>query len=738
MRVLGEINGHQLHVLIDSGSTHNFIKSKLAEQLGLSIQSTSTFRVYIGNGDFLVCRFHCPEVPIIIQGHEFRLDFFVLPIEGPEAVLGIQWLQRLGRVSTDYSEMTMEFFWEGKQVILRGDPIQLPNMISFHQFHALIHSEEVDSLFELHSLSNITFKSHIPNSTSSTFEIDLPSSLPESIYLLLHKYKAVFTLPTGLPPQRNIDHKIHLTPNCKPLNVRPYRYPQFQKNEMDKLVHEMLEQGIIKPSHSPFSSPMLLVRKKDGTYRFCVDYRALNAVTVKDKFPIPTIDELFDELTGARVFSKLDLRAGYHQIRVHKRDTYKTAFRTHEGHYEFLVMPFGLTNAPSTFQATMNQLFASFLHKFVIVFFYDILVYSSSLADHVYHLEQVLMRLQSHQFSAKLSKCLFCQETIAYLGHIVSAHGVQADPKKITAMVDWPLPKTVKQLRGFLGLTGYYRRFIQGYATIAAQLTELLCKDAFRWNAAVIEAFHKLKDAMVKTPVLLLPNFESEFVIETDASNVGIGAVLMQAGHPIAYFSKKLGPRLQASLTYIKELHAIVAAVLKWRQYLLGRFFIIRTDHKSIKELFQQVIQTPDQQAYIQKLLGFHFKIDYKAGSSNQGADSLSRVHEDTPPDSQMVPALCLAMVSQPSTDLLQTLLKENASFDDMLLLHEKLAAGTLSSDFSVHNGFLLFRHRYYISPHSSLKPVLLKEFHDTLMVGHTGIKRTLIRLSSNFYWPKM
>ncbi|KAH9679851.1 hypothetical protein KPL71_026303 [Citrus sinensis] len=310
-----------------AGHTHNFIKLKLAERVGLSIQSTSTFRVYIGNGDFLVCRFHCPDVPIVIQGHEFRLDFFVLPIEGPKVVLGIQWLQRLGRVSTDYSEMTMEFFWEGKQVLLRGDPIQLPNLISFNRFQALLHSEEVDTLFELHSLSSNTSESHIPNSTSLTFEIDLPTSLSESIYLLLHKYKAI--------PLSSVS----------------------KKNEMEKLVHEMLEQGIIKPSHSLFSSPVLLVRKKDGTYRFCVDYRAMNA----------------------------------------------------------------------------------------------------------------------------------------------------------------------------------------GYATIAAPLTELLCKDVFRWNAAATEAFNKLKDAMVKASVLLLPNFELEFVIETDASNVGIGAVLMQVGHPIAYFSKKIG-----------------------------------------------------------------------------------------------------------------------------------------------------------------------------------------------------
>ena len=236
-------------------------------------------------------------------------------------------------------------------------------------------------------------------------------------------------------------------------------------------------------------------------------------------------------------------------------------------------MSFGLTNAPSTFQATMNQLFASFLRKFVIVFFDDILEYSASLADHVYHLEQVMSFLYTSQFYVKLSKCLFCQESIDYLGHIMSARGVQVDPQKIVAMVDWPLPKSVKQLRGFLGLTRYYRRFIQGYATIAAPLTKLLCKEAFNWNPAATQAFQALKNALVEAPVLHLPNFALEFVIETDASNVGIDVVLMQAGHPLSYFIKKLGPRMLASSTYLKELYAIVAAVKKWRQYLLGRFF---------------------------------------------------------------------------------------------------------------------------------------------------------------------
>ncbi|GMI86644.1 hypothetical protein HRI_002333700 [Hibiscus trionum] len=462
LRIQGTIKGKPLNILVDSGSTHSFVTSIWAKE-GLEVIDTKPLAITVANGEKLYSSAKSMQLEWRMEGHQFAHDFRVLKMGGSDMVLGVDWMRRYSPITMDFNAMTLSFTKDQKDVVLHGGKGK--GGVKFISGEKLQRLTEKDSelMGEMYLLS------------CEEAEVEVPSNLKQ----LLDKYEEVFSEPKGMPPVRSQDHAIILKADAQPVNLRPYRFPHHQKAEVEKQISEMLASSIIQTSKSPFASPCLLVKNKDGSWRLCVDYRQLNAMTVKNKFPIPIVEDLLDELSGAKIFSKIDLRSGYWQIRIKPEDIEKTAFRTHHGHFEFKVMPFGLTNAPATFQSLMNQLFGAYLRKFVLVFFDDILVYSKSWDEHVRHLSVVLELLKTNQLYAKRSKCFFGQNQVEYLGHIISEKGVQTDPSKVDAMKDWPLPKNLKALRGFLGLTGYYRKFVKGYGALSKPLTLLLKKDNF-------------------------------------------------------------------------------------------------------------------------------------------------------------------------------------------------------------------------------------------------------------------
>ncbi|CAL1371586.1 unnamed protein product [Linum trigynum] len=413
-------------------------------------------------------------------------------------------------------------------------------------------------------------------------------------------------------------------------------------------------------------------------------------------------------------------------------DRHKTAFRTSQGHYEFLVMPFGLTNAPATFQALMNHVFAPHLRKFILVFFDDILVYSPSAVLHQEHLRQTLLLLRKHRLYAKLSKCSFGQPQVEYLGHVIGEAGVSTEPNKIAAMLNWPPPTSVKALRGFLGLTGYYRKFIRHYGIISRPLTDLLKKNSFTWTAEAQSAFLALKTAMSEAPVLALPNFAVPFTLETDACGTGAGAVLSQQGRPIAYFSKSFGVRNQGRSTYEKEFLAVLMAVDQWRHYLEGRPFTILTDHESLKFLFQQKIHTEIQKKGLVKLLGLDFQIKYRRGKFNGAADALSRRFEGEEA------AGCSAL----STVIPEWMVEVEQTYAGDPWVTERIAAASLTpsgpSLWSYSQGVLRYKGSIVVGSAGYMREKLLKLFHSSAVGGHSGVQGTYQRLKSHFYWVGM
>jgi hypothetical protein len=404
--VIVHIGGKRGIALIDSGSIDTFLDYTFASKLTCPIEFCSVQKVKVARGGYLHTYAHIPtagggylhtsaHIPTttyFIHQEQFTNGFKLLQLKGHDMILGCDWIKSHNPIGHDlrdaYRSLTIQK--NGSKKVTFSD---FTSPLS--QYHITTH--QLEKIYRAENMGYVI----LINAIQPTESIPPDALIHPCISAVLDEFEDVFTTPTSLPPHRDCDHKIPLKPDSKPPNVRPYRVPHKQKDEVEKLIQSMLQDDLIRPSSSPYSSPAILARKKDGSWRMCIDYRELNSQTIKNKFVIPVIEDLLDELHGASVFSKLDLRSGYHQIRMKENDIHKTAFRTYMGHYEFLVMPFGLTNAPATFQALMNKIFATHLRKFILVFFDDILVYNSNMEEHASHLTQVLQILRTNCLAAK-------------------------------------------------------------------------------------------------------------------------------------------------------------------------------------------------------------------------------------------------------------------------------------------------------------------------------------------------
>ncbi|KAM2491167.1 hypothetical protein PS1_042866 [Malus domestica] len=477
--IMGTLNvlGHFARVLIDCGATHSVISHTFAQitqphpsPLGFDLEFA------MPRGDKCYVDSFYSGCPVMVDNVIMPANLIPLDIVDFDVILGADWLH-YNRAHIDCYGKSVTFLRPG-----------LPEVTFEGERNGVRHG--VISAIRAKKLLSKGCQGYLAHVVLN----DVDSGSVEEVGVVRH-YPDVFPddLP-GLPPDRDVEFSIELLPGTNPISLTPYRMAPSELRELKIQLQELIDKGFIQPSSSPWGAPVLFVRKKDGTLRLCIDYRQLNRVTIKNRYPLPRIDDLFDQLKGACVFSKIDLRSGYYQLKIKDEDVHKTAFRTRYGHYEFLVMPFGLTNAPAAFMRLMNEVFQEYLDRFVIVFIDDILVYSKSKSDHIRHLNLVLRKLREHRLYAKFSKCEFWLDQVAFLGHVVSAQGIQVDPQKIAAVENWEQPRTVTEVRSFLGLAGYYRRFVQDFSMIALPLTKLTRKDVkFEWDESCEQSFQQLK-----------------------------------------------------------------------------------------------------------------------------------------------------------------------------------------------------------------------------------------------------
>ena len=616
------IQGKKARILIDSGATTNTISEKLIKKYKMNKeQNREPYRLVgfddtnIKHNDGWVIE-KTEQTQLQIGTHEETISLDVAGTGKDDIILGRPWLKK----------HNPEINWETEDI--NFSRCLCPKKPTWTERIKIVTKKQIKSILR---------KGKEAVQAIACWKRRDREEIPEQ-YLKYDVFKEPKDI--GLPEHKSWDHEIPLQEGKHPTFKPIYKMSPEELEATLEYIEDGLAKGHIRESHSPAGYPILTVPKKNGKLRICVDYRQLNDITIKDRMPLPRIDEMLDRIQGAKIFTTLDLIGAYARIRIKEGEEWKTAFRTRYGHYEFLVMPFGLTNAPATFQRFINNVLRHLLDKGVTVYLDDILIYSKTIEEHVRLVEEVLQALERHDLYIELEKSDFHKPEVEFLGHIIGVNGIRMDPKKVEAVKNWPTPRNVKDVQSFTGFCNYYRRFIKDYSKIAAPLHRFTKKGIpFKWNEEAEQSFQQIKELIIREPILQNFDPDKETFIETDSSDYAIGAALYQKDpegrkHPVAFISKKLADVEERYPIHDKELYAIVEACRQWRTYLQGNKFPIQvfTDHKNLTWFFSTKELNRRLTRWWEELSPYDLKIIHTPGKENAQADALSRRpdHEGT------------------------------------------------------------------------------------------------------------
>jgi hypothetical protein len=754
--------------LIDSGATDNFIDTTFLQHQGLpSIVKTKPepFELLDGNAPSSGPITHKAQFDLSILNPDFlgmqECKFQVTKLGHFPVVLGLPWLSKV-KPDIDWDNGKL---LPGKQEEVKGKEIT-PPIVTIDNSNAP-NISFIDAQAFAKAVSKKPLLCGVLTSKVKPSETGEENGLRQQVPKAYWEYLDVFSKSNAdeLPPHRSFDHQIPLLTSTTPPFGPIYSLSENELKVLREYLDENLKKGFICPSESPAGAPILFVKKKDGSLRLCVDYRGLNNITVKNRYPLPLIGEMLDRLRKAKVYTKIDLRGAYNLLRIAKGEERKTAFRTRYGHFEYKVMPFGLCNAPASFQHLMNFNFRDMLDKHLIIYLDDILIYSDSEEEHEEHVKQTLDRLRQVGLFAKAEKCEFSVTSVEFLGFIISSDGVSMDKKKVSSVQDWPRPVNLHEIRIFLGFTNFYRRFIKDYSTICQPLTSLTRKDVpFIWDASTEEAFVKLKEAFSSASLLCHFNPNKRLVMETDTSDYAIAGILSQPSadgvlHPIAFFSRKMAPAELNYEIHDKEMLAIISSFKEWCHYLEGSCHPVSvlTDHRSL-EYFTSTKQLNRRQArWAEFLSDFDFTITYRPGLQGTKPDALTcrpdyhPMEKGSSLDSKFNPhnhrpllkpgQFAYATHHVEIIPLLKEQLREQLPLDEEAteIIADLSDNPTAHSNWRLDKeGLLRYKDMYYVPSGNDLRLKVVQDRHDLPAAGHPGRRRTVQHVQRDYWWPRM